>query len=58
MHETLTLNVLDHNEHRKDSELGTASYQLHDLVEDATREGVVAKVLRDGKERGEIKFAL
>lgn len=58
LQESLTLNVFDHNDHFKDSELGTASYELRNLVEDATREGIVAKVLRDGKERGEIKLDL
>ncbi|KAG8762146.1 hypothetical protein FRC11_010840 [Ceratobasidium sp. 423] len=54
--ETLNLTVLDHNDHRKDTDLGTASFELSALTEDATQEGLVRKVLRDGKERGEMKF--
>ncbi|CAE6474512.1 unnamed protein product, partial [Rhizoctonia solani] len=54
--ETLNLTLLDHNDHRKDTELGTASFELSTLTEDATQEGLVRKVLKDGKERGEIKF--
>ncbi|QRV76177.1 C2 domain-containing protein [Ceratobasidium sp. AG-Ba] len=54
--ETLNLTILDHNDHRKDSDLGTASFELSALNDDATQEGLVRKVLKDGKERGEIKF--
>ncbi|KAB5592905.1 hypothetical protein CTheo_3616 [Ceratobasidium theobromae] len=54
--ETLNLTILDHNEHRKDTDLGMASFELSSLVEDATQEGLVRKVLKDGKEKGEIKF--
>ncbi|KAG9128333.1 hypothetical protein FRC07_000841 [Ceratobasidium sp. 392] len=54
--ETLNLSILDHNEHRKDSDLGSASFELSSLADDATQEGLVKKVLKDGKERGEIKF--
>ena len=56
--ETLNLYVLDHNDHRKDTELGVASYELKNLLEDATREGIVAKVLKDGKDRGEVMLNL
>ncbi|CAE7115005.1 unnamed protein product [Rhizoctonia solani] len=54
--ETLNLTLLDHNDHRKDTELGTASFELSALADDATQEGLFRKVLKDGKERGEIKF--
>ncbi|KAG8744411.1 hypothetical protein FRC10_010189 [Ceratobasidium sp. 414] len=54
--ETLNLSILDHNEHRKDTDLGSASFELSALTEDATQEGIVRKVLKDGKERGELKF--
>lgn len=54
--ETLTLSILDHNDHRKDTDLGTASFELSKLEADATQEGLISKVLRDGKEKGEVKF--
>jgi Ca2+-dependent lipid-binding protein len=54
--ETLNLSLLDHNDHRRDTELGNASFELSALADDATQEGLVKKVLKDGKERGEIKF--
>ncbi|CUA76200.1 Protein Ycf2 (chloroplast) [Acorus calamus] [Rhizoctonia solani] len=49
--ETLNLAVLDHNDHRKDTELGIASFELSILTEDATQEGLIRKVLKDGEER-------
>ena len=58
MHETLTLTVLDHNEHRKDTILGVAGFELALLAEDATREGILAKILREGKDCGELAFSL
>lgn len=58
MTESLTLNVMDHNDRRKDTMLGTASFELSLLKEDATREGIVAKILREGKECGEIIFSV
>jgi Ca2+-dependent lipid-binding protein len=54
--ETLNLAVLDHNEHRKDTDLGSASFELSSLVDDASQEGLIRKVLKDGKEKGELKF--
>ncbi|KAF8604948.1 tricalbin [Ceratobasidium sp. AG-I] len=54
--ETLNLSILDHNDHRRDTELGTASFELHSLEVDATQEGIVSKVLKDGKEKGELKY--
>ena len=54
--ETLNLSILDHNEHRKDTEVGSVSFDLHSLETDATQEGIVSKVLKDGKEKGELKY--
>ncbi|CCA70918.1 related to TCB3-protein localized to membranes, bud-enriched [Serendipita indica DSM 11827] len=52
----LVLTMWDFNEHRKDSELGMASYELKNLLEDASQEGIVSKLFLDAKERGEVKF--
>ncbi len=49
---------MDYNDHRKDFNMGSASFDLSKLQEDATMEGLDAKVLKDGKERGEIRFDL
>ncbi|KAF8530946.1 tricalbin [Gautieria morchelliformis] len=54
--EVLTMNVMDYNEHFKDSELGIATFELNKLHEDATLEGVVVPVIRDGKSRGELRI--
>ncbi|KAI0067953.1 tricalbin [Artomyces pyxidatus] len=54
--ENLILTVLDYNEHRKDTELGAASFELSKLNEDAIQDGLEAHILKDGKERGELRF--
>lgn len=54
--EQLVLDVLDYNDHRKDTPLGAASFELAELEKDATREGIVKHILKDGKERGELRF--
>lgn len=50
------MTVMDYNEHRKDSNLGTATFELVKLREDTKREGLTASVVRDGKHRGELRF--
>ena len=52
----ISMNVMDYNEHRKDSDLGTASFELSRLQEDASLEGLAAPIYKDGKERGELRF--
>ncbi|KAG8883133.1 hypothetical protein FRB98_003307 [Tulasnella sp. 332] len=54
--EELSLTVHDHNDHQKDTELGTAIFDLHSLTENATQEHIVKDVLREGKERGQLEF--
>lgn len=56
--EALSLTLFDWNEHRRDSELGAATFDLTKLGEDAVQEGIEAKILKDGKERGELRFDL
>lgn len=36
--------------------MGTATFELGKLNEDATQEGIESKILKDGKERGELRF--
>lgn len=50
------LTVLDFNEHRKDTSLGAAIFEMNRLNEDATLEGVEMPILKDGKDRGQIRF--
>lgn len=52
----LVLTVWDFNEHRKDTELGMASWELNKLVEDANQEGIVSTIQIDEKERGTLKY--
>ena len=50
--------MLDFNEHRKDSEMGVATFDLSKLQEDPTLEDLEAHILKDGKERGTLNFDL
>lgn len=52
----LSLAVWDHNSNRKDSELGVANFELARLKEDAEQEGLTVNILKEGKERGELRF--
>jgi len=52
----LTLNVYDYNDHRKNTLMSTATFDFSKLIEDSTQEGIIAPLLKDGKERGELRF--
>lgn len=54
--EVLSLNVLDYNDHRKDSNMGAATFELSKLQEDAIQEHLMSSVFKDGKERGELRY--
>lgn len=56
LQESLVLNLLDYNDHRKDTPLGAATFNLPKLLEDATLEGLELPVLKDGKDKGMIRF--
>jgi Ca2+-dependent lipid-binding protein len=54
--ESLILNLYDYNEHTKNTLLGSASFDLAVLAHDAIQEGLELPVLRDGKNRGDLRF--
>ncbi|KXN83626.1 hypothetical protein AN958_01192 [Leucoagaricus sp. SymC.cos] len=54
--ENLMLNLWDFNEHRKDSHLGAATFDMSLLQDDSSHEGIVSPILKDGKERGELRY--
>jgi Ca2+-dependent lipid-binding protein len=56
LQESLVLSLLDYNDHRKDTPLGAATFELQKLLEDATQEGLELPVLKDGKDKGMIRF--
>lgn len=56
LNESLVLTVWDYNDHRKNTELGAATFELAGLLEDATQEGQEKPILKDGKERGDLRF--
>lgn len=56
LHESLILNVMDFNDHRSNTLLGSASFGLEVLEQDATQEDISRPILKDGKDRGELRF--
>ncbi|KAH6917432.1 transmembrane protein [Coprinopsis sp. MPI-PUGE-AT-0042] len=56
LHERLVLDLFDYNEHRSDQKLGSTIFELSALEEDSVQEGVVGHLLKDGKDRGELRY--
>ena len=54
--ENLCLRVWDYNDHRANTDLGCATFDLKALQQDATQENLELQVLKDGKERGTLRF--
>lgn len=52
----MVLNVYDYNDHRPDSNSGAATFELAKLLEDATYEGINSTILKDGKDRGQLRY--
>lgn len=49
---------MDYNDHRPDSTLGHAAWDLKSLEEEAEHENLSSPIMLDGKERGEIQYSL
>ena len=47
---------MDFNEFLKDTEVGSTVFDLAKLKEDATQEDLSLPILKDGKQRGELRF--
>jgi Ca2+-dependent lipid-binding protein len=58
LNESLILHLWDYNDHRKDTLLGTATFELAALAEDSSHDGIVTPLLKDGKDRGELRYDL
>ncbi|KAG6891051.1 hypothetical protein C0995_014139 [Termitomyces sp. Mi166 len=56
LQESLVLKLWDYNDHRKDFLMGSTSFELSKLLEDATQEDIRSLILKDGKERGEVRY--
>lgn len=54
--DSLVLTVYDYNDHRKNTELGAVIFDLSVLQQDATQEGLESPVLKDGKEKGTLRY--
>ncbi|KAJ6604267.1 C2 domain-containing protein [Mycena vulgaris] len=56
LNESLIFSLYDYNDHRKNALLSSTSFELAQLQEDATREGIETALLKDGKERGILRY--
>lgn len=56
LNDALTMTIKDWNEHRPDSDLGVASFDLKSLADDGQQENVSSDIVYDGKPRGQLKF--
>lgn len=54
--DNLVLTVMDYNEVRKDTEIGATLFELAKLDEDSSQEDLSLPILKDGKEKGELRF--
>jgi len=54
--ENLMLSLWDFNDHRKDTPLGAATFDMNQLAVDSLHEGIISPLLKDGKERGELRY--
>ena len=52
------MSIMDYNDHRKDSELGLATFDLRSLNDDPEQEDLTTSVLLAGKLRGTLKCDL
>ncbi|KAH8086661.1 tricalbin [Cristinia sonorae] len=56
LQESLILNVMDYNDHLKNSQLGSVTFDLSKLLEDSSQEGIETPILKEGKEKGVLRF--
>ncbi|PWN50042.1 tricalbin [Violaceomyces palustris] len=54
----LTFSLMDFNEHRPDSNIGQAAFELKELEGEAEHENLSTPVMLDGKERGQVQYSL
>jgi Ca2+-dependent lipid-binding protein len=54
--DSLAMTVYDFNEHRKNTLLGSTMFALDALKEDATKEGLESPILKDGKDKGNLRY--
>jgi Ca2+-dependent lipid-binding protein len=52
----MIFNLLDFNEHRKNTALGSVTFPLSKLLDDQTQEDIVSPILQEGKDNGELRF--
>lgn len=56
LNESLVFSVYDNNDHLKNTKLSSTSFELSKLLEDAEQEDIISPLLKDGKNRGELRY--
>lgn len=54
----LVMPLMDYNDHRPDSRLGSASFQLKTLESQPEQDNISTPIVLNGKERGEVQYSL
>ncbi|GAA5987383.1 hypothetical protein JCM10908_001933 [Rhodotorula pacifica] len=54
--ETLNLSIMDFNERRNDSPMGTVTFDLKSLAEDGEQTGLLGEVIYNGQPRGRVTY--
>lgn len=58
LNDNLSFTVYDYNEHRPDSDLGNVLFDLSKMDENAEQPALSSKIIREGKERGELNYGI
>ncbi|EIW86483.1 tricalbin [Coniophora puteana RWD-64-598 SS2] len=58
LQESLVLDVFDYNSKRSNTTLGAATFDMQKLQEDAKIDGIELPILKDGKDKGSVRFNL
>ena len=52
----MIFNLMDFNDLRKDTALGSVTFPLSKLLEDQTHDDIVSTIQQDGKDNGELRY--
>ncbi len=56
LNDQLILSVYDYNGRRKNTKVAFATFELGRLIEDASQEDLVSPLLKEGKNKGELRY--
>lgn len=56
LNDQLILSIYDYNGHRKNTKIAFAMFELAGLIEDASQDDIISPLLKEGKNRGELRY--